>query len=131
MSKQTVVRNQASRSHQEDALGKPQHTKASQRPLTPAHESVRESIDVDEAKGGVKKVVRDPGHVGPQNRPGEERDSLNEKQIARIDRSHPGDAREISNGAAKARKAGPHGNQIDASGDNNAAPKKRHLARIG
>jgi hypothetical protein len=127
MSRQTVS-SQASRSHQDDALRLPQHSKFSQQP-TPAHLSERNNVDVDEAKGGVAKK-KSAAHVGPQNRPGEERDSLNEKQNARINRSHPGDAREVPGGAAKARRAGPHGKPIHADGSNDATSGKS-VARIG
>ena len=117
-----------SRSHPEDSLGS--HTKASQRPQ-PAHTSVRDNIDVDEAKGGVKKVVATRAHTGPQNQPGQECDSLNERQITRIPRPVPQDAKEIPGGARKARNAGPHGSAIQTDGSSQAASNKHNVARIG
>jgi hypothetical protein len=90
MSKNQVA---TSRSDPEDSLGS--HTKASQRPQ-PAHTSVRDNVDIDEAlgNGGAKKHAT-PAHVGPQNQPGQERDSLNERQINRVSRPVPGDAKEV------------------------------------
>jgi hypothetical protein len=117
----------ASRSHPEDSRG--EHSKASQKP-SPANASVRDNIDIDEAKGGVKKVVATPAHVGPQNQPGQERDALNESQINRVSRPVPQDAKEVPGGAAKARRAGPHGKQIHADGSNDATSGKS-VARIG
>jgi|ERR1700730_13949958 len=125
MSKQTVSKNQASRSVPEDSLGKPQHTKASQRPVTPAHESVRDNIDIDESKGGSgPKKKAAPANVGFWNEPGQERDSLNKRQINRVSRPVPGDAKEVPGGAAKARRAGPHGSVIHVDGTSQATGKK-------
>jgi hypothetical protein len=118
----------ASRSHSEDALSG--HPKNVQRPA-PAHTSVRDNIDIDEAKGGVKKTKATPAHVGPQNQPGQECDSLNERQIKRVSRPVPPDAKEVPGGAAKARRAGPHGKQIHADGSNDAATGPNKVARIG
>jgi hypothetical protein len=121
----------ASRSHPEDALGKNQHTKASQKP-SPANTSVRDNIDIDEALGnGRAKKHATPAHVGPHNQPGQECDSLNERQINRIPRPVPGDAKEVPGGAAKARRAGPHGSVIHADGTSQASPTKKQVAKIG
>jgi hypothetical protein len=130
MSKQTAVRNQASCSHPEDALGVG-HSKSVQKP-NPAHLSQRENVDVDEAlgNGGAKKHAT-RAHTGPQNQPGQERDSLNEAQINRIPRPVPGDAKEVPGGATKARRAGPHGKQIHVDGSNDAATGPKKVARIG
>jgi hypothetical protein len=94
-------KSQASRSHPEDS--RREHSKASQKP-SPANASVRDNIDIDEAKGGVKKVVATPAHVGPHNEHGQERDSLNERQINRVSRPVPQDAKEVPGGARKARR---------------------------
>lgn len=124
MSKNEVV----SRSHPEDSRG--EHSKASQKP-SPAHTSVRDNIDIDEALGGVSKKKASPAHVGAQNQPGQERDSLNERQIKRVSRPVPRDAKEVPGGARKARNAGPHGKQIHADGSNDAATGPKKVARIG
>ena len=122
------TKSQASQSHPEDSRG--EHSKASQKP-SPAHTSVRDNIDIDEALGGVGKKKASPAHVGAQNQPGQERDSLNERQINRVSRPLPGDAREVPGGARKARNAGPHGSAIHADGSSQAAPNKHHVAKIG
>ena len=127
MSRQTAVSNQASFSHPEDALRKKQHSKSSQQP-TPAHLSERNNVDVEESLGGVKKV-KSTTATHYHDRKNEHEETL--RKGAFQNRKHPGDAKEFPNGAAKARKAGPHGAQIDASGDNNAAPKKHRVAKIG
>ena len=123
-----MSQTQASKSHTEDALRG--HSKASQRPV-PAHTSVRDDIEIDEALGGVGKKKATPAHVGPQNQLGQERDSLNERQIQRIPRPVPGDAKDVPGGARKARNAGPHGRVIHADGTSQATPSKKQVAKIG
>ena len=87
MSRQTAVRSQASRSHPEDALGKPQHTKDSQRP-EPAHQysGDRTSLDPCESITLTPKRKPAPANIRPHKQVGQERDSLGEKQIARLRR---------------------------------------------
>ena len=128
MSKQ-LSKNQASRSHPEESMPGVYGTrsKESLKPA-PAHESVRDNIDVDESKGGVGKKKAAPAHVGPQNQPGQERDSLNEKQINRVSRPVPGDAKEVPGAAARARQE-THGKLINADGTSQATPGTK-VARL-
>src|SRR4029077_7778220 len=130
MSKQTASKNQASRSDVHDSMPNVYDvpSKDGQRP-SPAHISVRDNIDVDESKGGESKKKNEAKRTHFHDLPGEHEETL--RKGAFQNRKHPGDAKEVPNGAARARKAGPHGAQIDASGDNNAAQKKRRVARIG
>src|SRR5712664_925064 len=111
MSKQTVSKNQASRSVPEDSLGA---TPKSVQKATPAHEYTgqRTSLDIDEARDKTSKKKPAPANGGFHSQPGQERDSLNEAQINRVSRPVPGDAKETPGGAAKARRAGPHGSVI-------------------
>ena len=70
MSKQTVSKNQASRSDVHDSMPGVYgaHSKESQRP-EPAHQYTgqRPSLNIDEAKGGVKKKKPAPAHQGPRS----------------------------------------------------------------
>jgi len=63
------TKSQASRSHPEDALGKKQHTKASQRPVKPANEysGDRTSLDINEARDKTPKKKPEPAHQGPRS----------------------------------------------------------------
>jgi hypothetical protein len=131
MSNKNQVSKQASRSHPEESMPGVygEKSKASLRPVSPANSQPGSTSHPEEALGGHVKKHAVPAHVGVHKEQGQEHDSLS--KLNRFDRSVPGDAREVPNGAARARRAGPHGSQIDSSGDNNAAPKKRHLAKIG
>ena len=118
-----------SKSHVDDAKGG--HSKQSQRP-EPAHQYAgqRTSLDVDEAKQRTSKKKPEPAHLTHfHDLKGEHEETL--RAGAFPNRKHPGDAKEVPGGAAKARRAGPHGHQVDTNGDNDATPKKRHVARIG
>jgi hypothetical protein len=124
------TKSQASRSHPEDALGKQQHTKASQRPAPANSQPGTTSNNVHESRDVILKKTPIPAHVGPQNQPGQERDSLNETQINRVGRPVPGDAKETPNGAAKARRA-TYGRVIHADGSSQAQPNTHRVAKIG
>src|SRR5689334_539455 len=120
MSKST----QASRSHPEDSRG--EHSKASQKP-TPAHSSVRESIDVDEAKGGVKKVHRVPAHLTHfHDLQDEHKETLREGAFPN---RKAGVAREVAGAAARARRE-LRGKLVHADGSSDATSGKK-VARIG
>lgn len=71
MSKQIVSKNQASRSDVHDSMPNVYgpHSKESQRPVKAAHvySGDRTSTNIDEAKGGVKKVKPAPAHQGPRS----------------------------------------------------------------
>ena len=121
-------KSQASRSHPEDALGA--HSKASQRPVPANSQPGTTSTNIHEARDVVQKKKPTPAHVGPQNQPGQERDSLNEGQINRVSRSVPQDAKEVPGGARKARNAG-YGSVIHADGSSQAAPNRHNVAKIG
>ena len=121
--------SKASRSHPEDALGA--HSKASQRPMPANSQPGTTSTNVHEARDVVQKRKPTPAHVGPHNQPGQERDSLNERQIKRVSRPVPADAQEVPGAAARARRAGPHGKVIHADGTSQATPSKKQVAKIG
>jgi len=55
----------SSKSHPEDSLGR--HSKASQKPDNSHISSGTTSTNVEETKGGVKKVRPTPAHVGPRS----------------------------------------------------------------
>jgi hypothetical protein len=118
----------ASKSHVDDAKGG--HSKESQRP-EPANQYTgsRTSLDVNEARDKTSKKKAAPANGGFHNRPNEERDSLNEAQSNRVSRPVPANAKEVPNGAAKARRAGPHGSVMHADGSSQAAPNKHNVAR--
>src|ERR1700719_3905747 len=114
MSKTQASRSQASKSSPEDALGK---IPKSIQKAVPAHVGAFTSTsDINEALGGKTKKMAPPANGGFQNQPGQERDSLNERQLSRVSRPVPGDAKEVPNGAAKARRAGPHGKIVQTDG---------------
>jgi hypothetical protein len=57
--------NVSSKSHPEDSRGG--HSKASQKPDNSHLSPGTTSINVEETRGGVKKVRPTPGHVGPRS----------------------------------------------------------------
>jgi len=131
MSKQTVSKNQASRSDVHDSMPNVYTvpSKESQRP-EPANSTTRDNINVDESKGGVKKRKATPAHLTHfHDLKGEHEETKDSSRFT--NRKNPGDAKEISHGAAKARNAGPHGNVIHADGTSQASPSKKQVAKIG
>src|ERR1700724_1269113 len=94
-------KNQASKSHPEDTLGS--HSKKSQTPVPANSQSGTTSRDIHESRDVTQKTKPTPAHVGPWKVPGEERESLREGAFR--NRQHPGDAKEIPNAAARARRA--------------------------
>ena|SRR5258708_37608272 len=123
-----MSKTQASKSDPRDALGGTDKNK--QKPENAhVYKGQRTSLDPCESRDRTPKKKPEAAHVGPWNIPGEHEETL--RKGAFPNRKAPGDAKEVPGGAAKARRAGPHGSQINSSSDNNAAPKKRHTARIG
>ena len=115
--------SQASKSHPEDTLGG--KSKASQKP-SPAHQqSGTTSTNVDETKGGVKKVKPAPANVGHANpHPKQEGDGVHSGVKTAVNRSQEAVGVASATRVQQARSAGPHGAQIDSQGNTNDEPKK-------
>ncbi len=111
----------SSKSHPEDALGK--HSKASQK--LDSSQPGTTSTNIDETKGGVKKVKPAPAHVGHANpHPKQEGDGVHSGVKTAVNRSQEAVGVASATRVQQARSAGPHGAQIDSQGNTNDEPKK-------
>src|SRR5258708_7181918 len=123
-----MSKTQASKSHPEDSRG--EHSKASQKPSPANSQPGTTSTNVHESRDVVQKTKPTPAHLTRfHDLKGEHEETKDASRFT--NRKHPGDAKEISNGAAKARNAGPHGNVIHADGTSQASPSKKQVAKIG
>ena len=129
--KETLMstKSQALRSHPEDSRG--EHSKASQKASPSNSQHGTTSTNVHESRDVIEKTKPSPAHVGPHKQQGQERDSLNQSQANRVPRPVPGDAREVLNGAAKARRSGPHGSVVHTDGTSQATPSKKQIVKFG
>jgi hypothetical protein len=121
-------KNQGSRSDVNDSLG---HTsKDRQRPIPANSQPGTTSTNVHESRDVVQKEKPTPAHLTHfHDLQGEHKESLREGAFP--NRKHPGDAKEVPNGATRARRTGPHGHVIHADGSSQAQPNKHRIAKIG